>query len=94
MTPEKVKEVTAEYRKFLSFAHEKNWTDNKFDLARTAPRGSEAFDHVKWMLDRIDEFADQGRMGKAFRWLGFLQGVFWTLGTYTLDQMREHNRTQ
>ena len=89
MTPEKVKEVTAQYRKLLAPVDGKNWAD-----ASGQPEPEGAHEHAKWMLDRIDEFADQGRMGKAFRWLGFLQGVFWTLGTYTLNQMREHNRTQ
>ncbi len=28
---------------------------------------------------------------KFNRWLGFMQGAFWTDGCYTLDQMRDHN---
>jgi hypothetical protein len=36
-------------------------------------------------------FVDFGSWDKANRWLGFLQGVFWMSGTYTLDQIREHN---
>lgn len=30
---------------------------------------------------------------KAQRWWGFIQGIFYCTGTYTIDQMREHNRT-
>ena len=28
---------------------------------------------------------------QANRWLGFIQGVLWTTGEFTIDQMREHN---
>jgi hypothetical protein len=33
-----------------------------------------------------------GAMDKFFRWLGFVQGIFWSAGIYTIEQMREHNR--
>jgi hypothetical protein len=29
---------------------------------------------------------------KLMRWLGFVQGVYWSDGTFTIDQMRDHNR--
>ncbi len=29
--------------------------------------------------------------GKVFRWLGFMQGVLWTLNVYTIDELRRHN---
>lgn len=28
---------------------------------------------------------------KAHRWLGFIQGVLWMAGCYTLDQLKEHS---
>ena len=28
--------------------------------------------------------------GKACRWIGFVQGVLWSAGVYTIDEMREH----
>jgi hypothetical protein len=31
-------------------------------------------------------------MEKAFRWLGFVQGVLWTNRVYTLDNLKSHNR--
>jgi hypothetical protein len=31
------------------------------------------------------------RMDKVFRWLGFMQGVLWTLDVYTLDELKAHN---
>ncbi|MEK7643645.1 MAG: hypothetical protein AAB372_04340 [Patescibacteria group bacterium] len=48
--------------------------------------------HGHWMLDQIEGFLEDGRMEKAFRWLGFVQGMLWSEGVYTLDELMEHNR--
>lgn len=48
------------------------------------------FDHLSdsaWS----DLRATQGLWGKFFRWLGFMQGVMWSQGDFTLDDMRGHN---
>lgn len=45
--------------------------------------------YVLTMLTRMKCFDD---VEKAFRWLGFVQGVLWTKGIYTIDEMRDHNR--
>ena len=37
--------------------------------------------------------AGEGELAKANRWLGFMQGVLWRSGIYTLDELREHNRS-
>lgn len=61
------------------------------------PSPREAYAHVHGMLETIEKFLDEGTpeaWDKANRWLGFLQGVFWLHGTYTLNQMRDHNRTE
>lgn len=34
----------------------------------------------------------EGRIEKAFRWLGFVQGCLWATGQYTLDELKNHNR--
>lgn len=48
--------------------------------------------HLRTMIPRVRAFVDEGRRDKAFRWLGFMQGVFWAYGVYTLDQLKDHNR--
>lgn len=47
--------------------------------------------HCKGMIDEISTW-DADRMDKAFRWLGFIQGVFWCEKVYTLDEMKGHNK--
>ena len=45
--------------------------------------------HLMWMLDEIPNMTDELKQN---RWLGFVQGVFWDMGIYTIDEMREHVR--
>lgn len=33
------------------------------------------------------------KIGKVNRWLGFIQGSFWILRIYSIDEMRDHNRS-
>ena len=49
-------------------------------------------DHVRQMIPQVREFVRQGRMEKAMRWLGFIQGVFWIIGMYTIQEMKDHNK--
>jgi hypothetical protein len=34
----------------------------------------------------------QSAREKAHRWLGFIQGVLWLSGVFTLDELKEHSR--
>jgi len=63
------------------------------------PSPRAAFAHVHYMLEKMEseflnpETFNEKTWDKANRWLGFLQGVFWMQGTYTLEQMKDQNRT-
>lgn len=62
--------------------------------------------HARWMCQEIRDFLPrhkvdepppdpkemQAAMEKAMRWLGFIQGVLWSTGTRSIDEMREDNR--
>ena len=48
--------------------------------------------HVLWMINQAREFVVANRTEKAFRWLGFVQGVLWALGLATIDEAKEANR--
>lgn len=90
MSPEKLREVIAMYRKAftdqgigkIDYPH-----DELLDFEK------HALEHCHGMLDQMETFIDEGRIDKAFRWLGFMQGVFWSHGYYTLAQLMDHNRT-
>lgn len=50
-------------------------------------------DHVMWMCTEIPRHLDAGKIEKAHRWLGFIQGVLWASEVYTIENMRIHNRS-
>lgn len=67
--------------------------------AVTPKKGGVAMEHCAWMVEEMitlltaysaDRFEDAKRLYKANRWVGFIQGVFWKEGVFTIDQMREH----
>lgn len=48
--------------------------------------------HTWWAVQQCREFVDAGRMEKAFRWLGFIQGAMWSAGIYSVEDMANHNK--
>jgi hypothetical protein len=51
----------------------------------------QVFDHCYEMLDKIEEFIQRGRLEKAHRWIGFIQGCLWDRSVYTLNELRNDN---
>lgn len=47
--------------------------------------------HVAWMVLETIALARAGRLEKAFRWLGFIQGWLWTQGWFSIDTLKRHN---
>ena len=93
MTLEKMKKVLQMYdEKLISFEAIKNTCGNLGSLS-----------HSRWMCldmlqwDLLNPHFDTNAIEsddreKAMRWLGFIQGVLFAKGVYTVDEMREHNR--
>ena len=52
---------------------------------------AERLEHALWMCEQGARFAAAGELGKAFRWLGFVQGVLWADGVRSIDDMRADN---
>ena len=92
MDASKISEVVDLYReefrklgvKPIPFPHEK--------LIPVFNRRRRALNHCSQMLDKMEEFVQEGRLEKTFRWLGFLQGALWVLRIYTLEELKNHNR--
>lgn len=88
MTKEKVLEVFARYRREVS----------DYSAARADPKKvidklshEEERAHVAYMCEEGVRFVEQGRMEKAMRWLGFLQGWLWKSGRYAVQELGEHS---
>ena len=89
MTPEKVLEVIETYRQLFIARNIGKIDYPHDDLLDGEVHGLE---HCHGMLDKMVEFVHEGRMEKAFRWLGFVQGTLWALRVFTLTDLKNHNR--
>ena len=49
-------------------------------------------EHCYAMLDKMERFLEEEQIEKAFCWLGFIQGYFWSCGIHTLDELMNHNK--
>lgn len=89
MTSEKVLEVIETYRKLFV-----DRNIGKIDYPHDELLDGEAhgLEHCHGMLDKMGEFVHEGRMEKAFRWLGFVQGTLWALRIFPLTDLKNHNR--
>jgi hypothetical protein len=74
------------------------FTKYKEDIERTTqtdgftykyPITEEEVDHVLWMCEEARKFSD---LGKANRWLGFIQAYVHVWNIYTIDELRDHTR--
>lgn len=63
---------------------------NQFRRTGWTPRRNGVVNqHTHWMCEEAQSF-DDGE--KAQRWLGFIQGVLWTRGICTIDELRDDVR--
>ncbi len=86
MTKEQVLQVVSEYRTYLGQAGD---GPQQIDH-NLAPTRGEALRHLLFMCDHVEKMVEED-IEKAMRWLGFMQGVFWSQGIFTLNDLREHN---
>jgi hypothetical protein len=49
-------------------------------------------EYCRTMINPMRAMVYEKQFDKLNRWLGFLQGVFWSNGLFTIDQMRNHNK--
>lgn len=89
MTKEKLAEVLALYRKYLEGYRV---AKRKVPSNEHPESNTEVFEHMHAMIDEMEGFLKEGRIEKFHRWLGFLQGNFWRMGIFTLEELKNQNR--
>jgi hypothetical protein len=53
----------------------------------------EQLSHCYSMIPRMRELIKEDKIEKVMKWLGFLEGVFWSVGDCTLDDLNTDNRS-
>lgn len=94
MTGEKVKQVLAFYRihlvlKLTPMNGPVEAVRASSDSLHLTPL--DRVKHLHWMIDEAEKLVDENRIEKAMRWLGFIQGVLWSMSFFSVDQLKVHN---
>ena len=84
MTQQQIIDVCEKYNNFLI----------NFGIAEAIRENDkpESLRHIKWMVEEIPKLLDVGKIEKANRWLGFVQGVFWVKKLLSIDELKNDNR--
>lgn len=91
MNARKILEVIRIYRDYLKG---KGIAAMDFPEDRMLRYQEDGLAHCYGMLDKMEGFIKEGRIEKAFRWLGFVQGGLWFAGQFPLKAFKNHNRPE
>lgn len=94
MTPQQVRVALEKYATELEGLGVR---PQRVNMEVTSPDILAQRSHLLWMCLEAktfvaDETPSAASLEKAMRWLGFLQGALWSLGVYSIDQMKDDNR--
>jgi hypothetical protein len=97
MTTEKLKSVLQQYYRMLADDSPLPITAKRLDDEQSRKRAGNigpvrGMSHIMWMCVEAQKFVDEGRIEKAMRWLGFIQGVLWMSQARTLEQLKDDSR--
>lgn len=80
MTDEKILEVLDRYEHYLSSGY--------YQATTIGPQVA----HLVQMIPQMRDMLTEGRREKLMRWLGFMQGVLWSVEIFTLEELMAHNK--
>lgn len=86
MTKDQVLAAAKKYAERLYAYPPKRWTTS------LKPSAHEAGCHIHWMCLEVRTLVADGRLDKANRWMGFIQGSLWTAGLGSIDEFKNDNR--
>ncbi len=52
----------------------------------------DSYEYHETMTGLRGRFPEGGSENKAMRWLGFMQGSLWALGTFSLEELKRHSK--
>lgn len=88
MTNQKIKDVCSMY---LNELKSEGFEPRRQAATEVVNWKTSRLSHAAWMAEQAIAFVDEGRKEKANRWLGFVQGILWSTGFYTIYDMKNHN---
>jgi hypothetical protein len=76
MTKDKIRTIVNTYKKYLTPYIDSDTKEG----------------HCYWMLTQIGDILEEGKIEKAMRWVGFIQGFLWTKNYFSIEELKTHNR--
>lgn len=61
---------------------ERKYSTPKFDT----------LNHALWMCEQSRQFLRSGRLAKAYRWIGTIQGILLMNGVFSIMELKDQNR--
>ncbi len=55
---------------------------------------SRSLNHLRWMCREVSLLIDLGKIDKAYRWLGFIQGALWAMEIVPIETLKSDNRSK
>jgi hypothetical protein len=52
----------------------------------------DTLNHALWMCEQTRLFLRAGRLAKAYRWIGTIQGILLMNGVFSILELKDHNR--
>lgn len=93
MTREKCLEVVDRYERFLApLGPKKKDREMVEHLLGMFPKMRSMLDDTYPTPGYPVSYFSSQKNEKFMRWLGFVQGVFWQRGWFTLEELKEHSR--
>lgn len=83
--------MTLELMQDIASRYLERFKDYGVSVSQDRHTEESAMAYANYMCCRIKEMAREGDESKANRWLGFVQGIYWSFGMYSINNMRDHN---
>lgn len=87
MDLDKIREAVLRYDQLLE-----QWNYEEKQHADGGQSRVSRLEHVRYMCSQVPIFIVEGRIEKANRWLGFIQGVLFSHEVFSLAELKEHNK--
>lgn len=91
MTNTQILLVCEKYDKHLKSIGIKNDNGCLYSMTDQPASMENSLLHARWMCLQIPWFLEEEKIEKAMRWLGFIQGVLYAQGIFSIDEMRIDN---
>ncbi len=88
MTNQQILSAVENYRKYFEGRRIEKFS---YPHNHTLIHTNYGLEHCHDMLDKIVQFVENGKIDKAFRWLGFLQGALWMAQIYPIAYFKDQN---